>query len=73
MGVFLDPDVRAIRLKLGLSQTAFSEQFGLNVAALRDWEQGRRRPEMSARVLLTVIAHNPSVVRAALRAGGVTR
>src|SRR5271167_1607919 len=55
-------DVRAIRDRLGLSRPAFAERFGLAVAAVRDWEQGLRRPDPAARVLLLVIARNPEVV-----------
>lgn len=34
----------------------------------RDWEQGRRRPSGAARVLLTVIAHEPEAIERALAA-----
>ncbi len=58
-------DVRAIRRRLGLSQPGFAARFGFSVGAVRDWEQGRKRPEASARVLLTVIDREPeSVLRA---------
>jgi putative transcriptional regulator len=60
-----DVDVRAIRRRLGLSQPRFAARFGFSVGAVRDWEQGRKRPEASARVLLTVIDREPeSVLRA---------
>ena len=60
------PDVRAIRGRLGLSRPAFAERFGLAVAAVRDWEQGLRRPDPAARVLLRVIARSPEVVAQAV-------
>lgn len=59
-------DVAAIRAKLGLSQTAFAAAFGLDVAAVRDWEQARRQPDRAARALLAVIAAEPDAVRRAL-------
>lgn len=62
-------DVRGIRRKLGLSQRAFTERFGFSGAAIRDWEQGRRQPEASARVLLTVIDRRPDAVLEALANG----
>lgn len=55
-------DVRALRARLGLSRTAFAERFGLAVTAVRDWEQGLRRPDPAARVLLAVIARRPDIV-----------
>ncbi len=62
----LDVDVRMIRGKLGLSQEAFAARFGFSVGTVREWEQGRRRPEQAARTLLLVIAHNPQAVTEAL-------
>jgi putative transcriptional regulator len=55
-------DVRALRDRLGLSRAAFADRFGLAVTAVRDWEQGLRRPDPAARVLLMVIARSPETV-----------
>ncbi len=60
-------DVKTIRERLGLSQDAFAERFGLSPAAIRDWEQHRRQPDPAARVLLLVIAHDPDAVVNALQ------
>lgn len=59
-------DVRAIRRKRKLSQAAFANRYGFALSALRDWEQGRRRPERSARILLRVIEREPKAVERAL-------
>ncbi len=59
-------NVKAVRRKLGLTQQEFAARFGFGYDALRDWESGRRQPERAARVLLTVIAYDPDVVRKAL-------
>ena len=61
-------DVKAIRSRLGLSQTAFAARFGFSPGAVRDWEQGRKRPEASARMFLTVIDRQPEAVMKALEA-----
>ncbi len=61
-----DIDVRAIRERLGLTRPAFAKRFGLAIAAVRDWEQGLRRPDPAARVLLLVIARNPEAVAEAV-------
>jgi len=61
-------DVKAIRLKAGLTQQAFAARYGFSASAIRDWEQKRRRPEASARILLKVIEQRPDVVEEALRA-----
>lgn len=59
-------DVKAIRAKLKLSQAAFAERFGFSVASVQDWEQNRRSPETSARILLKVIDREPEAVQRAL-------
>lgn len=63
-------DVAALRRREGLSQAAFAARFGLDVTALQAWEQGRRRPDRTARVLLAVIAREPDAVRRALADAG---
>jgi putative transcriptional regulator len=59
-------DVAKLRRRLGLSQAGFARAFGLDVTALHAWEQGRRRPDRAARVLLAVIAKEPEAVLRAL-------
>ena len=59
-------DVRAIRRKMELTQAQFAVRFGFSLAAVRHWEQGDRRPEGPARVLLTLINKDPAWVRDAL-------
>lgn len=58
-----EPDVSQIREQTGLSQTAFAGSIGVSVGTLRGWEQGRRKPEGPARVLLALIAKNPNIVQ----------
>lgn len=57
-----EPDVRRVRDDFGLSQTKFAALMGISVGTLRNWEQGRRVPEGSARVLLRVVARHPEAV-----------
>jgi len=63
-------DVRTLRRKLRLSQSEFAARFGFPPATLKNWEQGRTRPEGPARVLLAVIARHPDAVEDALRKAG---
>ena len=58
-----DPDVVAIRASTGLSQPAFARSIGIPLGTLKNWEQGRRRPDGPARVLLALIARRPSIVQ----------
>ena len=57
------PDVVAIRSRTGLSQPAFARSIGIPLGTLKNWEQGRRRPEGPARVLLALIEKRPSIVQ----------
>jgi putative transcriptional regulator len=59
-------DVKKIRARLGLSQQAFAATYGFALSAVRDWEQGRRRPERSARILLKIVQKEPEAVTRAL-------
>ena len=59
-------DVRKIRVRLGLSQESFAATYGFAVSAVRDWEQGRRRPERSARILLKIVEKDPEAITRAL-------
>lgn len=60
-------DVREVRTKMGLSQAQFATKFGFPPATLRNWEQGRARPDAPTRVLLAVIAQHPEAVEDVLR------
>lgn len=55
-------DVKAIRERLGLTQAAFAARFGLELDSVRNWEQGRYRPDPVARTLLKVIEQSPEAV-----------
>jgi DNA-binding transcriptional regulator YiaG len=59
-------DVRKIRRRLRLSTPAFAARYGFTLAELRDWEQGRARPDRSACLLLRIIAKEPEVAQRAL-------
>jgi putative transcriptional regulator len=63
---FAPLDVKAVRRRLGKSQSEFARMIGVSVSTLQNWEQGRRRPEGPARALLRVAAANPEAVAAAL-------
>lgn len=63
-------DVRAIRKAHDQTQEAFARTYGFSVASVRDWEQGRRRPERAARILLAMIAKEPGTVKRVIEGMG---
>ena len=61
-----DVNVRKVRRHLGLSQAEFATRFGFERDTIQNWEQGRHKPDASARVLLAIIDRRPGLVEAAL-------
>ena len=62
--------VRRVRVRSGLRQTEFARAFHINVARLRDLEQGRTQADSALLAYLTVIDAAPDTVRQALRSAG---
>jgi putative transcriptional regulator len=58
--------VRDVRAHSGLSQARFAQEYRINVARLRDLEQGRTKADSAMLAYLTVIEKAPEVVRRAL-------
>lgn len=60
------PDVKAIRKKLGMSQSEFATAYRIPLDTLQGWEQERREPDATASAYLKAIARMPKQVKAAL-------
>lgn len=60
--VTAEQDVREIRQQLQLTQQQFANYIGASVHAVRHWENGRRRPQGTARTLLHILQENPEAV-----------
>ena len=58
--------VRRVRARTGLSQQRFADAYAINVARLRDLEQGRSKPDSALLAYLTVIDQEPEAVKRAL-------
>lgn len=64
----LSPErIRLIRRALATSQKDFEGKFGIPARTLEGWEQGRRKPDPVALILLRVIEANPEAVTHALQ------
>jgi len=61
---FPEPDVKAIRERMGLSQSRFADLIGVKPKTLQNWEQKRVRPTGPARTLLKIVASHPDVLSA---------
>ena len=65
-------NVAEIRLSLphrpyAVTQEQFARRFGFSPGAVRDWEQGRRKPDGAAQMLLSLIRHNHAAIEAAIQ------
>ena len=62
-------DVKAIREANKMTQAAFAQTYRLKLAAVRDWEQGRRLPDTGSVTLLKMIQTDPQAVRRIIAKG----
>ena len=56
-------DIAALRNFVGLTQAEFARAIQISVHTLRNWEQGRRKPEGPALALLRIAARHPRIIR----------
>jgi len=56
-------DIAALRNFVGLTQAEFARAISISVHTLRNWEQGRRKPEGPAIALLRIAARHPRILR----------
>lgn len=56
-------DIAMLRRFVGLTQMQFAQAMGISVHTLRNWEQGRRRPDGPAVALLRIAARHPRIIR----------
>jgi len=56
-------DIAALRRFVDLTQEHFAKAMGISVHTLRNWEQGRRKPEGPALALLRITARHPRILR----------
>jgi putative transcriptional regulator len=54
--------IRTIRQKARVSQTVFAKLLNVSPSSIRQWEQGKRRPTGSTKVLLDVLEKEPHVL-----------
>jgi putative transcriptional regulator len=57
-----DNEVASARMKLGMTQEAFAKLLDTPVGTVRGWEQGRRQPPPSAKILMRVATKYPEQV-----------
>ena len=61
-------DVKAVREKIGLSQSEFAKLMRVSIKTLQNWEQHRRNPTGPAAALLKIVLTEPDVALKILHA-----
>jgi len=55
-------EIQEIRKKIKLSQNVFAKLINVSLSSVRQWEQGKRKPSGSAKVLLELLRMQPSIL-----------
>ncbi len=55
-------DIQKIRKQAKLSQTVFAKLLNVSASSVRQWEQGKRKPTGSTKVLLELLQKDPSML-----------
>jgi putative transcriptional regulator len=62
------PDVKAVREQIGLSQSEFARLMRVSIKTLQNWEQRRRNPTGPAAALLKIVLTAPDLALKTLHA-----
>ncbi len=60
-------DIQEIRKKTKLSQSVFAKLLNVSSSSVRQWEQGKRRPSGSTKVLLELLRLKPTILNYRLK------
>lgn len=55
-------DIQEIRGKIKLSQSVFAKLLNVSSSSVKQWEQGKRTPSGSTKVLLELLKRNPDIL-----------
>lgn len=59
---FTTEQIVAIRKQMNLSQTVFAQVLNVSASSIRQWEQGKRTPSGSTKVLLELLTKSPHLL-----------
>jgi len=59
---FTTDQIIAIRKQMNLSQTVFARVLNVSASSIRQWEQGKRKPSGSTKVLLELLEKSPHLL-----------
>ncbi len=56
------PDIKAIRVKTGLTQNEFATKLNISSRTLQNWEQGTRNPTGATITLMRLLEKQPDLL-----------
>jgi len=59
---FTMDQIIAIRKQMNLSQTVFAKVLNVSASSIRQWEQGKRKPSGSTKILLELLEKSPHLL-----------
>lgn len=63
-------DIQKIREKIKLSQNVFAKVLNVSSSSVKQWEQGKRTPSGSTKVLLELLKENPNILNYRIKSYG---
>ena len=54
--------IQSIRKQMNLSQSVFAQLLNVSLSSIRQWEQGKRRPSGSTKILLELLQKSPHLL-----------
>jgi putative transcriptional regulator len=63
-------DIQQIREKAKLSQSVFAKVLNVSSSSVKQWEQGKRTPTGSTKVLLELLKKNPNILNYRIESAG---
>ena len=59
---FTSEQIKKIRKQMNLSQLVFAKLLNVSPSSIRQWEQGKRKPSGSTKILLELLDKSPSIL-----------
>ena len=70
----IEPDkIKNIRHKTHVSQSVFAKLLNVSPSSIRQWEQGKRKPTGSTKVLLDVLDKSPHMLDYRMETSGMKK
>jgi len=66
-------DIQEIREKTKLSQNVFARVLNVSSSSVKQWEQGKRRPTGSTKILLELLKMNPNILNYRIESNSQSR